>query len=83
MQALATPMINSTLHVYNNAMQSLLPTPSKSHYVFNLRDFARVVQGVTLVLATTVPAAQPGKKFMMTLWVHEIMRVFYDRQGSR
>lgn len=37
-------LVAATLEIYTRSMQYLLPTPSKSHYVFNLRDFARVIQ---------------------------------------
>lgn len=63
------------MHVYKAVVEKFLPTPSKSHYVFNLRDFARVVFGVLLVPSTHL---QEGDK-LIRLWIHEVYRVFYDR----
>ena len=58
-----------------SAVSNFLPTPSKSHYIFNLRDFSRVVRGVLLIPASNMTE---GDK-LIRLWVHEVYRVFYDR----
>lgn len=68
-------MVQATMSVYKAAVAAFLPTPSKSHYIFNLRDFSRVVSGVLLVPKTHM---SEGDK-LVRLWVHEVYRVFYDR----
>jgi dynein heavy chain len=68
-------MVQATMAVYKAAVATFLPTPSKSHYVFNLRDFSRVVSGVLLVPKTHMTEANK----LVRLWVHEVYRIFYDR----
>ncbi len=61
-------IVAATMDVYKAAMSNLLPTPAKSHYVFNLRDFARVVLGCLLVKSDSIS----NKKQFIRLWVHEV-----------
>ncbi|TNJ27740.1 IAD-4 Dynein heavy chain [Giardia muris] len=90
-QQVCTRLVDASLQVYNMARLELLPTPEKSHYVFNLRDLSKVFQGVLMVDAlsvvsqiqddgSTIPyGLQDIEKNLIRLWVHENMRVYYDR----
>lgn len=72
-------IISATLDVYNTAASSLLPTPTKSHYLFNLRDVSRVVGGLVMMQRDAVTDIKGPKVKYVRLWVHEVLRVFYDR----
>uniref|UniRef100_A0A8C4NS28 Dynein, axonemal, heavy chain 1 n=1 Tax=Dicentrarchus labrax TaxID=13489 RepID=A0A8C4NS28_DICLA len=56
--------MNATILVYSTITSQLLPTPTKSHYTFNLRDLSKVFQGILMLLQ---------------LWYHESCRIFQDR----
>ena len=56
-------------------MNELLPTPMKSHYLFNLRDFAKVIIGVCLGDKDRIST----QDIVARLWTHEVWRVFADR----
>ena len=74
-RAAAGSIVSSTIHVYFRCSSELKPTPSKSHYVFNLRDVSRVVQGLLM----TSPQQCRSASDVARLWVHEACRVFADR----
>ena len=68
--------VEATVEVYNVVRRDLLPTPAKSHYTFNLRDLARVFQGL---LRADPKLVQADTNELYGLWMHENLRVFQDR----
>ena len=42
-------IVAAAVEIYNRMSAELLPTPAKSHYVFNLRDLSKCVQGGVIV----------------------------------
>lgn len=53
----------------------MLPTPSKFHYIFNLRDLSRIWEGMLKICGDECQ----NKKTMLGLWKHECTRVVADR----
>eukprot|EP01064_Diplonema_japonicum_P028148 TRINITY_DN4256_c2_g1_i2.p1 TRINITY_DN4256_c2_g1~~TRINITY_DN4256_c2_g1_i2.p1 ORF type:complete len:4454 (+),score=1223.71 TRINITY_DN4256_c2_g1_i2:62-13363(+) len=54
---------------------SLLPTPEKPHYMFNLRDLSKIFQGMSQCFGTALEDFDA----VLKLWMHETMRVYQDR----
>ncbi len=67
-------VVDSTIELYKKIQDSpaLLPTPQKSHYIYNLRDISKVFQGICQAKAR---AFKDDNDFIK-LWAHECMRVF-------
>jgi dynein heavy chain len=74
-EGLTDRIVNATIDVYKTITSQLLPTPTKSHYTFNLRDLSKVFQGMTMCpINKTKDIAS-----LLRLWYHECCRVFQDR----
>ncbi|XP_075130611.1 dynein axonemal heavy chain 3-like [Leptodactylus fuscus] len=75
-------LVWATMDLYRQVALAFLPMPSKSHYVFSLRDFSRVIQGILLLKPIQVHQSAEGAQKLMRLWIHEVYRVFCDRLVS-
>lgn len=72
---MTSSIVEASLSLYKSTLVSFLPTPTKCHYMFNLRDFAKVIQGIRMIPGTHL--RDPNK--LVRLWCHEVYRVYSDR----
>ncbi|XP_057583181.1 dynein axonemal heavy chain 14 [Hippopotamus amphibius kiboko] len=68
-------IISCSLAVYYQVCQSILPTPMKCHYMFNLRDIFKLLLGLLQADKFVVNSKETAALF----FVHEATRVFHDR----
>ena len=72
---LTEDIIAAGVDIYLKAIVTFLPTPTKCHYTFNLRDMSKVIQGMLMC-----PYAEiEDKPYMIQLFANEVWRVFRDR----
>ncbi|OCT79469.1 dynein heavy chain 14, axonemal [Xenopus laevis] len=68
-------LTSSAIAIYLKMCSSMLPTPAKCHYTFNLRDLFKVLQG----LLQANESVMVTKDSAALLLLHEATRVFHDR----
>ncbi|KZC13452.1 Dynein heavy chain 10, axonemal [Dufourea novaeangliae] len=74
-QTISDILVPITLELYQVVTTELLPTPSKFHYLFNMRDLSRIVAG----LLQSHPEYLSTTKQILRLWRNEFTRVICDR----
>ncbi|KAJ4427782.1 hypothetical protein ANN_25435 [Periplaneta americana] len=72
---LASNVVAASLALHVKVTQVFLPTAIKFHYIFNLRDFSNIFQG--LLFSTNECLPQPTD--LVRLWMHESQRVYGDK----
>lgn len=66
---LSKVIVDASVEVYLRIAEDLLPTPSKPHYVFNLRDLSKTVQGILQADFATI--LDPKHLYRYILWFYE------------
>ena len=82
-------LIDATIAIWDAVKKRLLPTPQKFHYVFTIRELARVFQGICTVaqkseykvIANCLNLKNKIRPelFLISLWRHECDRTFVDK----
>jgi len=75
-------IIKAAVEIYQKVINDFLPTPTKCHYTFNLRDLSKVVQGMLMCELQDLT----DKDYLVKLYICETYRVFRDRlvdEGDR
>merc|ERR1719386_670933 len=72
---LSKALTTATIAIWDLAKSKLLPTPSRFHYLFNMRELSRVFQGVMECPVECVK----DEHTLVALWKHENTRVFADK----
>jgi len=72
---LSSKITDCTMELYSSIVRELPPTPSKFHYIFNLRDLSRIYHGLCL----TTPDRFEDTAQIVRVWRNECLRVFNDR----
>ena len=59
--------------------KEFLPLPKKSHYLFNLRDLMKALQGIISVPPSKYDASGDNRTKVLRLWIHENICIYSDR----
>lgn len=83
------PLVEATLQMWDTCAKKLLPTPTKFHYMFTIRELASVFGGIArcaalhqykvIQTATKLKEKMDSKLFLVGLWRHESLRTFQDK----
>uniref|UniRef100_A0A5K3F002 AAA domain-containing protein n=1 Tax=Mesocestoides corti TaxID=53468 RepID=A0A5K3F002_MESCO len=74
-KTIGDPLTEASITFYHTIVAKFLPTPTRIHYLFNLRDISKIYQG----LLRANKAIIDTRNAMLRLWIHECFRVFADR----
>ncbi|KAK7573934.1 hypothetical protein V9T40_011125 [Parthenolecanium corni] len=72
---LCKSVVTASIALHNKASSVFLPTATKFHYMFNLRDLSNLFQG--LLFSTGECLTCPAD--LLRFWMHETQRVYGDK----
>jgi dynein heavy chain len=83
------PVVEATIGMWETCSKKILPTPTKFHYTFTIRELARVFGGLCSVAGkpeykviqncSNVKEKIMPQLFLIALWRHECDRTFVDK----